>query len=172
MKPKLKQFGDLSQSDFDEYPVWVGVHTMDYDEDWYEESDEETFRPWIGEFPVNPNLGIFLVRSRFTLNDHSDFVGFITPAIGNGNVRKSDHGTVQPHLFISTDKKVSFWGGMFGFSDDARQATYELLDRTPRQIFPIRFNADRGYTHGRQSGKIQGFYKCTNLKKGKITVSR
>jgi hypothetical protein len=77
MKPKLIQFGNFTQSDFDKYPVWVGVHTMDYDAEWYEETDEETYRPWAGEVPVNPNLGIFLVRSRFLLNDNSEFVGFI-----------------------------------------------------------------------------------------------
>jgi hypothetical protein len=95
-----------------------------------------------------------------------------TPAIGYGNVRKSNLGTVQTHLFISPDKPIPFWGGMFGFSDDAKQATYELIGRTPRQIFPIRFSAVQGYTVGRQTGKIQGFYKLNNYKKGKISISR
>ena len=40
-KPELKQFGELLPADFDRQPVWVGVHTADYDEPWYEETDEE-----------------------------------------------------------------------------------------------------------------------------------
>lgn len=47
-KPELKQFGDLTHEDFDRHPVWIGCHVADYDELWYEDTDEETFRPWTG----------------------------------------------------------------------------------------------------------------------------
>ena len=172
MKPKLKQFGDLVQSDFDEHPVWVGVHNVDYGKEWYEETNEETFRPWDGEFPVDPKRGMFLVRARFVLKDKSEFAGFITPAPGSGSVKNADHGTVQPHIFIPPDKLLSFWGGLFGFSDDAKQMVYEFLGRMPKQIFPIRFSADKGYTVGRQSGKIEGFYQLIDFKKQKVQVTK
>ena len=78
-KPNLKQFGDLTPADFVEHPVWASVHTLDYDEPWYDETDEETFRPWIGELPVSPEDGMFLVRAKLTLADGRVLDGFITP---------------------------------------------------------------------------------------------
>ena len=48
-KPVLKQFGDLTPGDFAKHSVWASVHTLDYDESWYDDTDEEIFRPWIGE---------------------------------------------------------------------------------------------------------------------------
>ena len=61
-KPELKQFGDLTPADFDRHPVWVGCHTVDYDEAWYEDTDEETFRPWAGILPVTESQDMLLVR--------------------------------------------------------------------------------------------------------------
>ena len=42
-KPGLKQFGELVPADFERHPVWIGCHVADYEEPWYEETDEETF---------------------------------------------------------------------------------------------------------------------------------
>ena len=55
--PTLKQFGDLSPLDFDASPVWVQCHIIDYDEPWYDDTDEETFRPWDRALPVDPDNG-------------------------------------------------------------------------------------------------------------------
>jgi hypothetical protein len=44
-RPELKQFGDLTPADFERHPGWIGCHTADYDGAWYDETDEETFRP-------------------------------------------------------------------------------------------------------------------------------
>lgn len=63
-KPILKQFGDLTPADFADHAVWVSVHTLDYDEPWYDDNDEETFRPWTGKLPVAPQDGMFLVRAK------------------------------------------------------------------------------------------------------------
>ena len=38
--------------DFATHPVWVSCHSVDYDEPWYDGTDEETFRPWLSEIPV------------------------------------------------------------------------------------------------------------------------
>jgi hypothetical protein len=171
MKPELKQFGNLTQQDFERFPPWVGVHTQDYDEPWYDEEDEETFRPWIGEVPVDPSIGMLLVRSQITLADKSKFVGFITPAFGKGKVSDSELGTVQPHLFIPSGGLILFWGGMFGFSDEVKNATYKKLKRTPKQVFPVRFSADSGLTKGRQEGKLRGFCKSKDFKSGKVEFS-
>ncbi len=168
MKPELKQFGTLTQADFQRFLVWAAVHTFDYNESWYDETDEETFRPWSGELPVDPGLGMFLVRSQIIFADGTKFIGFITPAIGTGEVMESDLGSVQPHLFSNNGMLVTFWGGVFGFSDDVKKTTYDLLERTASQIFPIRFSAENGLTNGKQAGEIRGFYKMTDFKSQKV----
>ncbi len=78
--PSLKQFIELTRDDFDRSPIWVGCHTADYDESWYEETDEETFRPWSGRLPVDPVDGMFLVRATASLHDGTSLVAFLTPA--------------------------------------------------------------------------------------------
>ena len=171
MKPELKQFGALTQADFDHFPIWVSVHTMDYDEPWYEETDEETFRPWINDIPVDPSLGMFLIRSELTLADSSKLVGFITPAFGEGEVADTDLGIVQPHMFNSSGGLVSFWGGIFGIPEETKKAIYEVLGRTSTQVFPISFIADTGLTSGRQTGKIRGFCKLVDMRSGQIEFS-
>jgi hypothetical protein len=171
MKPELKQFGNLTQADFERVPIWVGVHTIDSEEPWYDETDEETFRPWTGGMPVNPKIGMFLVRAEFTLADKSNYSGFITPVAGRGKISNSEMGTAQPHLFLDSDRFITFWGGMLGFNDEAKTKTYEILNRTQKTIFPIRFKADRGLAKGRQQGKIFGFYKLISLKTGQVEIS-
>ena len=47
-KPELKQFADLTPTDFERHPVWIACHAEDYAEPWFNETDEETFRPWMG----------------------------------------------------------------------------------------------------------------------------
>ena len=93
-RPELKQFGDLTQADFDRHPVWIGSHTVDYDEPWYEETDEETFRPWTGGLPADPAAGMLLVTASYELPDGSRYPGFLTP-----DRDPADLGTLQPHLF-------------------------------------------------------------------------
>jgi hypothetical protein len=168
MKPELKQFGVLAQTDFERFPVWANVHSFDYDESWYDETDEETFRPWSGELPVDPGLGMFLVRSQISLADGTKFVGFITPAIGSGEVTDNELGSVQPYLFSKNGTLITFWGGMFGFTDKTKETAYNLLERTASQIFPIRFSAESGLTTGKQMGEIRGFYKVIDFKSQKV----
>src|SRR5260221_9118267 len=40
--PLLKQAYDLIPDDLAHHPVWVSCHVVDYDEPWYEETDEAT----------------------------------------------------------------------------------------------------------------------------------
>jgi hypothetical protein len=67
--PELKQEYALSLADFSRQPVWVGVHNFDSDEPWYEQSDEETFRPWTGPLPFAETRGFVLAAATFELAD-------------------------------------------------------------------------------------------------------
>ena len=156
-KPELKQFGDLSPADFQRHPVWIACHTEDFAEPWFNETDEETFRPWMGALPVGPSDGMLLVRASFELHDGSRHDGFLTPASKQG-----DLGTLQPHLFVG-DKVFRFWGGMAGVGTDRRTAFYDALGKGPEAIFPIRFSTDPDLATGVVAGRVDGFYRGTRV---------
>jgi len=105
-KPLLKQFGDLTNEDFSLYLVWVQCDGIDYDEDWYDETDEETFRPWIGKLPVDPNEAMYLVKTNFKLADGTEYKGFMTPQEQN---TKADLGIQQPYIITDNGELISFW---------------------------------------------------------------
>jgi hypothetical protein len=153
VKPELKQFGDLSPADFDHHPVWVGCHTVDHGEPWYEGTDEETFRPWTGALPVSQSDGMFLVRATLELQDGSRHPGVVTPAFKEG-----DLGVQQPQIFVGK-RRFRFWGGMFGVAAEERQALYTTLGRGPDAVFPLRFNVDPSLSSGATAGRVDGFYR-------------
>jgi hypothetical protein len=155
-RPLLKQFADLTSLDFVKYPVWVNCHVVDYDRDWYDETDEETFRPWEGALPIDPAEAIFLVKAKMTLADGTEYDGFITP---QEDSNKPDLGTMQPCLFAQPGKIISFWFGMIGPSQEDIRGVYETLGKSVEQVFPIQFKAEDGLAKGIVSGTILGFYK-------------
>jgi hypothetical protein len=153
--PDLKQFGDLSVADFDRHPVWVSCHGEDDGQPWYDETDEETFRPWAGVLPVGQADGMFLVRTTFKLRDGSQFPGFITPAF-----YETDLGVLLPHMFVG-DRCFRFWGGMFGVPAGQQLAFFSDLGKDKDAVFPIRFAADPGLATGAATGQIMGFYRSS-----------
>jgi hypothetical protein len=153
-KPILKQFGDLTGANFEKHPVWASVHTLDYDEPWYDDADEETFRPWMGKLPVSPEEGTFLVRAKLTLADGRVLDGFVTP---QHDCETMDLGTIQPQAFLPSGRRSDFWDGMFKRDQEERRVLYEELGHDPSSIFPIKFAAERRLAKGHVSGVIPGF---------------
>jgi hypothetical protein len=165
--PELKQFGDLELEDLERHPVWIGCHTADYDKPWYEDTDEETFRPYTGKLPADPADGMFLVRATFELRDGSRYTGFVTPAaegwdkgLDGRPMFEHNHilGTQQPQMFVG-DRLFSFWGGMLGIPSQAQQELHAALGKGPDAIFPVRFYTDADLTTGIGGGAIEGFYR-------------
>ena len=152
-KPLLKQAGDLTSRDLREHPVWIGCHTEDSDEPWYEETDEATFRPWSGALPVAPSDGMFLVRAKITFQDGSQHEGYLTPAHD-----PSDIGTMQPGVFLG-EESFFFWGGLFGVPSEERERFYRAAGLAADRVFPMRFAAEAGLAVGEYTGQIEGFYK-------------
>ena len=150
-KPELRQFVSLKSDDFDRHPVWVQCYTLDYDEPWYKDTDEETFRPWTGPLPVDPQWAMFLVKATLELSDRTHLRGFVTPATTN------DLGILQPRLFAPNGKAISFWFGSAPVGEHS-EAAYKVLAKKPSQIFPIRFAAESGLCRGVASGTLEGFY--------------
>ena len=156
-KPILKQFGELSAEAFSGHPVWIGCHTTDYDEPWYEETDEETFRPWTGKLPVNPSEGVLLVRARLAFADGTAFPGFVTPQFPKD---PPDLGMQQPQMFLPVGKVRGFWCGMFEPNRGEILSFYKEVERDSARVFPIKYAAEPGLTGGLASGIIPGFCYC------------
>src|SRR4030095_15873204 len=110
MTPELRQFGDLRLADFERYPIWLHVRLNDTDEPWYDDADEETFRPWTGPLPVSVSTQL-LVRADFILADGCHLDGFITPEYIPESARAGVPRTLFPHVFLSSDRPVGFWQG-------------------------------------------------------------
>ena len=153
--PELKQFADLTPEDFEHHPVWIGCHTVDYDEPWYDSTDEETFRPWTGKLPAGASEGMLLVRATLELHDGTRHNGFVTPASKEG-----DLATQQPQIFAGA-RRFGFWGGIFGVPQNERQALCAALGKTPNQVFPLRFSVDPSLATGVTNGQVEGFYRLT-----------
>ncbi len=147
--------------------MWIGCHTADYGKPWYEDTDEETFRPYKGKLPADPAEGMFLVRAVFVLRDGTRYPGFVTPAIvgwdkGHDGRPMFEHnhilGTQQPQMFIG-DHLFGFWGGMVGINSQAQRELYAALGKRPEAIFPVRFYQDGDLATGIGNGTIEGFYR-------------
>jgi hypothetical protein len=150
-RPLLRQAGALAARDFAKHPVWVHCHVVDYDEPWYEETDEETFRPWLGGLPVSPLHAIFLVSAQFVFADGSTHAGFVTPAS-----HPDDLATMQPHVFIGGEC-FGFWGGMPGVSAKIRLRFYRAVGGA--RAFPAAFAGKPNLTQGVAAGTVNGFYR-------------
>ena len=125
-KPELKQFADLSPADFCRHPVWIACHTEDHAEPWFDETDEETFRPWLGALPVSPSDGTFLVRATFELQDGSRHDGFLTPAF-----KKGDPGMLHPYL-LWVARVSDFGAACLGFAPISEWRFIGLLGKVRR----------------------------------------
>lgn len=167
--PELRQFGELSLEDFHRHPVWIRCHTADYSQPWYDETDEETFRPWMSALPANVLRETLLISAVFELADGTQYPGFVTPLVEGWDTSpkgrassKPRHalGRQQPQIFVG-DRRFSFWGGVIGISKLEQRDFYAALRRTPEQIFPVQFRGRAGLANGVGFGHIDGFYKRT-----------
>jgi len=180
----MKQWGDLTAADFERHPVWIGVHNYDDDEPWYEESDEETFRPWTGRLPFAEGRGIVLVAATFELADGSVYPGYCqaTPddwdsplppmtmpdgsrskpsswSATHGETKLSVMGLLSPEIFIG-GRSFDFGLGHPTRRRDAVRSFYAAIRKKPHEVFPVRFAADPKLATGIISGTLDGFFYC------------
>ena len=138
MRPELVQFADLTPSHFARHPVWIQCHVADHEEPWYDDTDEETFRPCTDALPVHPRLGMLLVHAELVLADGTRLEGFVTPAVEKALAGPdAGLGLMQPQLFAPTGQRISFWDGMFARPSAQREAVYTVLGRRPAAVFPL-----------------------------------
>lgn len=171
-EPDLKQFRVLTADDFRRHRVWGACHSFDHEEPWFDNTDEETFRPWSRACPADPSKGMFLVACDATLADGSRLQGFLTPSAERGRQEADALGIVQPHLFLPSGKAVGFWGGLIGIPQGVRSQLYQALDRTPDQVFPMRFAAFADVATGLTEVTVRGFYRLESLRSGAAVVEK
>lgn len=153
-RPQLKQAGDLTRRDFAAHPVWVHCHIVDYDEPWYDETDEETFRPWLGPLPVDSAQAIFLLSAEALFADGSKHRAIITPGSS-----EDDLGSMQPSVFLGR-RWFPFWGGRPGIPQTMREDFYREARRARiGSIFPVRFSAVARMSNGVTETTVHGFYR-------------
>jgi hypothetical protein len=180
--PEMKQEPDLTPVDFERHPVWIGVHNYDSDEPWYEQSDEETYRPWTGRLPFSENRGIALVAATFKVADGSTYSGYCTAVRENwdeappsyttpsgnkvtpqswsathGGTKLSVLDLINPSIFLN-GHPFDFHLGVTGRRKSRVRRFYTAIGKQPHDVFPLRFAADEGLTAGITSGKLDGFF--------------
>ena len=149
-RPTLKQFGDLRSTDFEEHPVWIACHVDDYDEPWYDDTDEETFRPYTGALPVSRSNEMLLVSATARLPDGTELLGFLTPAID------ASLASAQPYAFVGIDA-FGFWRGIVGIHEDHRDAFHRAVGKRDGEVFPILFTAAPNLTSETVSVEVDGW---------------
>ena len=119
----------------------------------YDDTDEETFRPWLGDFPVGAEE-TFLVSARLIFADGAKFHGFVTPADSCEGIRGM--GRIQPQVFAPSGERFAFWHGAFRDAESERRFYYAFA-KTTEQVFPVRFHPLDGLTSCVAAGAIPGF---------------
>lgn len=172
-RPLLVQYRDIKREHFASHPVWVGVHGTDEAEPWYEDADEETFRPWLGALPVDPDEAMFLVRATFTFADATVMPGFLIPTPGPeptnrvlaGIRRILDHQSsterrmremLQAEAFLPSGRREQFYDGLIA-RPDVRAAFLTELGKRSVDLFPVHVAAPPGLTTGRAAGTFDEF---------------
>jgi hypothetical protein len=161
-RPQLVQFPGLRPSHFASHPVWVQCHGLDDGEKWYDDTDEETFRPWTGPLPVDPAATLFLVQATLTFHDGTREPGFVTPQAAG---EPEDMGRMQPSLWLPNGKLEGFWSGTIGRPPTERRKFYAAFGKKADQVFPASCATRPGLTRGRSSISIAGFYYSPDSKK-------
>src|SRR5438876_535495 len=179
-KPEMKQESELTLADFLRHPIWIGVHNYDVDEPWYEESDEETVRPWTGQLPFAETRGTALVAARFLLADGSVYPGYCcavandwdkpqVPVSGAPQAKalswSAMHGGVALSILLLQSPTIFVGGRSFDFQlrvPELRRGYirefYSALGKSPTDVFPIQFKAESGLASGIVSGTVDGFF--------------
>jgi len=149
--PILRQLLELTPEDFATYPIWIGCHVADYDEPWFDDTDEETFRPWLGERPVDQSDETLLVRADAKLADGSKLSGFLTPSVDPSDVSSS-----HPHAFVG-ERAFGFWSGVLDTATRDASAFQQAVGSDVARILPITFTVDDDVVTGGLTVIVEGW---------------
>ena len=148
-----KQVYDLKSADLEKYPVWEFA----LDEEGTEGQDEATVRPKPGVTEISDFTGQLVVRAEFIAADGTAFIGAITPN------KTMDLGYIHP-VIIAQDKQIMFWHGAMKPKPSDLEASYKILRKTPKQLFPLKFRSLISLKGGINAGIIPGFLYLKDFK--------
>jgi hypothetical protein len=162
MERVRKQVYLLTSADLAAFAVWEFA----LDEEGEAGQDEATVRPHPFEGEVDCNVGMLIVRARFTFADGTVMSGYLTPPVqGDAGL-----GTLQP-VIITPGGQVGFWCGLRAPDSTAIEQDYRILGRAkPEEVFPVRFQSDIPLSCGELGGEIPGFLVIEDLKTRRIRV--
>lgn len=138
--PKLRQYSDFRPEDFHDCAIWMCVHGVDEEAEWYYHTDELTYRPWplTGAFPnTEPTAPSVIVHTRFRVADGSVYKGFSTPAFLGKDRKAQDISYTQPILFLPNGELAGFWLGNRRIIAAHKIRLYAALHKGPKEVFPI-----------------------------------
>jgi hypothetical protein len=178
----MKQEYDLTPADFERFPAWVSVHHYDSDESWYDSADEDAVRPWTGALPFAESRGYVVAAATFTLADGSVHARFchsipddwdapfqVAPARDgapakmatwsgwHGGYKESVLAKQSPVLFAGTTQ-LDFQLRIPKLRAAQARDFYAALGKTPREVFPLRFEIRPGLARGVVAGELAGFF--------------
>jgi hypothetical protein len=159
MQPEktCKQVYDLTPMDLENFPIWIFIS----DEEYAPNQDEATVKPYIGTDIINPEQAMFIVKTHFHATDGSEFIGYSTPQ------DEYDLGYIQPTI-VTPRGQVNFWFGMFKPKKDELRGIYELLEKEPTKLFPLRFESAIQTKGIPLRGEINGFSYSPGVDDNKV----
>jgi hypothetical protein len=161
MERVRKQVYLLTSADLAAFAVWEFA----LDEEGEAGQDEATVRPHPFAGEVDCDVGMLIVRARFTLADGTVMSGYLTPPVqGDDGL-----GTLQP-VIITPRGQVGFWCGLRAPDSTVIEQDYRSLGRQPEKVFPVRFQSDIPLSCGELGGEIPGFLVIEDLKTRRIRV--
>jgi hypothetical protein len=147
--PIRRQVYKLTPADLERFPVWEFA----LDEEGEQGQDEATVRPYEASGPLDPAVGMFIVRASLTLADGTRLKGYVTPPVQG----ETGLSTFQPAVVVPGGQ-VSFWCGMVVPSPEHISKSYALLGKaSPSQVFPLRFESEVTLVGGPVVGEVPGF---------------
>lgn len=180
---RFRRLGELNQVDFEQFPLWIGVHNYDCGQPWHDQVPDDSFRPWTGELPFSSDEGTLLVASKFLLHDGTQFCGYCSRvpelwdelppqrrthdgrtiqrerwSVLNGGTKQAILKLLHPCIFVNDDK-FSFSMRKLGQRELEIRTFYAAIGKMPIEVFPIEFRGVAGAAAGIVSGRLDGFYR-------------
>ncbi len=116
----MKRLRDLTNDDLRRCPIWR-----------YEGDSDDIALVFPADNFAEPDQRAYIARTRFLLADGSEWWGYCSPTDDSG----LDY--VQP-VIITSGGVVRFWYNQPAIEPEPARGC-RLLDRSPEQVFPVRF---------------------------------
>lgn len=138
-KPVIKSWGEITPRDLDACPVWVNCHTADENEEWYDETVEDDYRPFTGVLDLADDRNMCLVKSDAVMSDGTRLSAFLhlIPAFD-----ADDPGAVTAGIFVRDGRSMDLGPATMGQSEAVLTRRLDALGRSETEIFPVRVTPD------------------------------